>query len=173
MRVLLEARRAAVHRQIEELTVFAGQLDEIAGQLGASPDAERCGPGCGCEVSVASSAAVGHRARISALPGSGTIECSLDAAAMADRGAAWRAITGRAHAIEQTPTGVSARFATDATLAAEIASLVTEEASCCPFLSLQLTIDGAEMELRIDAPAGAEDLPRRMVETSANQGTSL
>jgi DNA-binding transcriptional MerR regulator len=171
MRALLDARRTAVRAQIAELALFAGQLDEVADRLVAAPAAERCGPGCGCEVAVpAPTVSAGARPLLSAMPRreSVPVACSLDAASMADRIDDWRAVTDHAESIELTATGASARFPIDAGLASAISSLASAEASCCPFLTLSLTFEGDRMVLRIDAPAGAEDIARQLIEPATS-----
>ena len=164
MRVLLDARRREVRAQVAELTTFAAQLDEVAARLDADAPPERCGPGCGCDVTVPRRAA-----RVRALPTPVRLRppiataCSLDAAAMTNRMAEWRAVTERAVAIDPTPHGVRVRFPTDAELTAAVARLVALEVSCCPFFTMALDVSDAALELRIEAPPGAEDLARQLV----------
>ena len=168
MRALLDARRAAVRRQIEELIAFVGQLDQVAARLDAARAPERCGPGCGCDVTMPAAAVrSGGRPLLTTLPKPEpvTIACSLDPAAASDRLAEWRAISARAVVLTPTPTGVLVQFPADASLAAEVAALASAEASCCPFFALSLTMGDDEMHLRIDAPPGAEELARQLVET--------
>jgi hypothetical protein len=52
----------------------------------------------------------------------------------------------------------------DADLAAAVARLATTEVSCCPFFTITLAATDRELELRIDAPSGAEELARHLVE---------
>lgn len=170
MRMLLDARRDAVRYQVEELTAFAAQLDQVAARLDTARAPQRCGPGCGCEVTMPTPAVhPGARPLLATTPKPEpvAIACSLDAAAAADRLAEWRVVTARAISVAPTATGVLVRLPAEATFAATVAALATAEASCCPFLTLNLTIGHDEMQLRVDAPAGAEDLARQLVEPAA------
>lgn len=171
MRALLDARRDAVRRQVAELTAFAIQLDEVAARLDAARGPQRCGPGCGCEVTVpAPTVHSGARTLLATVPNREpvAIACSLDAVAAAEQLAKWRGVTAQAISVAPTATGVVIRLPADAALAATVAALASAEASCCPFLSLNLTIGREEIQLRIDAPAGAEDLARRLVQPAVS-----
>jgi hypothetical protein len=171
MRVLLDDRRDAARRQAAELIGFAGQLDEVADRLDADAAPQRCGPDCGCDVTIPAPAVRAWRRPLLAVapkPEAAAIACSLEGAAMAERLAAWRAVSSRALAVQQTTAGVLLRLPADAELAATVARLAGAEASCCSFLSLSLIIGADEIELRIDAPPGAEELARALVASAAS-----
>lgn len=163
MRALLDSRRREVRGQVEELTAFAAQLDEVAERLGEDEDSEQCGPGCGCEVSVP-----GSPARVRTLPTPARrqhtpIACSLDPSAGTDRLVEWRAIAKEARTVTHTHSGVRLQFPIDADLTAAVARLAALEVSCCPFLTMTLDMANSELELRIDAMPGGEDVARALV----------
>jgi DNA-binding transcriptional MerR regulator len=167
MRALIDARRRDVRGQVAEMTAFAGQLDEVAARLDDAGEADRCGPGCGCEVTVAAG-----RVHPLPMPARRTpppaIACSLDAGALTQRLADWRAVGAQAQAVTPTATGVRARFPLAAELTASVARLVALEVGCCPFLTMTLSAADGALDLRIDAPTGAEDLARELLSPASN-----
>jgi DNA-binding transcriptional MerR regulator len=185
MQALLDARRASVRQQIEQLSAFAGQLDEVAGRLDESAASDRCGPGCGCEVTVSTPAVRAVRRPLltpahdrEPVP----IACSLDDVALAGRLADWRAVADQALETTRTATGVRLRLPAGAALAAKIAELASAEASCCPFLTVTLTVGDRELEVHIDAAPGGEEMAHQLIEPAGpsvlpqdgtTQGTSL
>jgi hypothetical protein len=54
------------------------------------------------------------------------------------------------------------RFRNDPAIRVRLATIVAAEASCCPFLDLELTEHGAELQLAICAPADGEPVAREL-----------
>ena len=85
------------------------------------------------------------------------IACSLDQDALGERlGAA--AEVGRAGLIshEHLAGRHLLRFRADAQIRARLEEIASAERECCSFLEISLEERGGELELAIEAPAGAE-----------------
>jgi hypothetical protein len=87
------------------------------------------------------------------------IACTLDAAAMGERGARWealaeRALTGR----ERGPGSATLRFRAVDGVGEELRELVRLEGECCAFLDMDVAADGGELVLSIAGPTGSEEL---------------
>ena len=84
------------------------------------------------------------------------IACSLNAEELPRRLAEIRAIG--ADALLDVDGGDALRFRNDEATRARLEEIVAAESECCRFLSFDLRATGDELELRITAPEGAEDL---------------
>ena len=87
------------------------------------------------------------------------LACTLDAAAMGERGARWQALADRALiGRERAPGTATLRFADADGVAAELRELVRLEGECCAFLDMRVDEADGELVLSIAGPAGAEEL---------------
>ena len=92
------------------------------------------------------------------------VACSLDALYMARRLEEMRAL-GRVALLSAEASGAQAvlRFGSGHETLARLQAIVAEEASCCPFLALELTDGPDHVMLRIHAPDGGEPVLREIV----------
>ena len=83
------------------------------------------------------------------------VACSLEAEALGDRIAEWRALP--LIAAEPAPDGVRARVRRAGDAEARLAQLVAAERDCCGFADWQVIAEGDELvlDVRSGAPAGA------------------
>ena len=87
------------------------------------------------------------------------IACTLDAAAMGERGERWRALGDRALVgRERRDSRATLRFAASDDVAAELRELVRLEGECCAFLDMRIDARDGELVLTIDGPPEAADL---------------
>jgi hypothetical protein len=87
------------------------------------------------------------------------IACTLDAAAMGERGARWQALGERALVgRERREGGATLRFADSDGVDAEVRELVGLEGECCPFLDMRVGTRDGEVVLTIDGPEEAAQL---------------
>ena len=93
-----------------------------------------------------------------AKPLTAPIACTLDADAMPDRLADWRAVLDRAQARATAEDGaLRVELAPDVDLG-ELARLVAAEQRCCAFFAFAINVDHRGLALEVRAPEGAEDL---------------
>lgn len=86
------------------------------------------------------------------------IACTLEADAVPDRLADWRAILGQARARTATADGgVRVELAPDIDVG-ELARLVVAEQRCCAFFSFAITADARGIGLEVSAPEGADEI---------------
>lgn len=87
------------------------------------------------------------------------IACTLDAAAMGDRGDRWRALADRALVGRERAAGrATLRLASSDGVAEELRELVRLEGECCAFLDMRVEEDGGELVLSIAGPPEADPL---------------
>jgi hypothetical protein len=92
------------------------------------------------------------------------IACSLSAAELPKRLAEMRAIGYRGFISARIDRCHAAlRFKNDAEISQRLEAIVAMEAECCAFLEMSLGSRGAELELSIEAPAGAEPVLEDLV----------
>jgi hypothetical protein len=86
------------------------------------------------------------------------IACTLDAGALGERLAAWRALLAQVRRREPLEGGVRLRFPAGAALAGEAERLAAAEQACCSFFAFELAVrpDGTVLDVR--APAEAREL---------------
>ena len=84
------------------------------------------------------------------------IACTLDAAAMGERGDRWRALADRALVgRERGPGTATLRFGASDGVAAELRELVRLEGECCAFLDLTVEPTAGGTALLVSGPADA------------------
>jgi hypothetical protein len=90
--------------------------------------------------------------------------CSLDAAGMEKRLEAMTEL-GRKSLLGTLLEGGHAelRFSAGEGVPSALEAIVAAEAECCPFLALQLSDEGDDVRLTIDAPAGGEPILLEMI----------
>jgi hypothetical protein len=143
----------------------------VAGRLGHHTPDGACDDTCGCANDVdpgVAAASVG----VTLIPMSRTgptedvpIACTLDAAAIPERMAAWQAMLAQATAREAIAGGVRVRFADDVDVPA-LAGLAAAEQRCCAFFTFRLTLDG-EIALEVTAPDDARPVLDALVGNDA------
>ena len=85
------------------------------------------------------------------------IACSLEAADVPARLAAWQDVV--AQAVDRLPIDGGVRLVLDpAAPIGDVAALAAAEHDCCPFLTFTVTIDGRGRALEVTAPPEAGDL---------------
>jgi MerR family copper efflux transcriptional regulator len=147
-------------QQRRELTAFAAQLQEAAGQLAAAvPVDGPCGAGCACTAPLT----IERRSPTPEV----AIACSLDPQAVPDQMAAWHAVLAGATAPTASPDGTRrVVLAGDVDLAA-LARLVAAEQRCCAFLSFAITADDRGLGLEVRGPAAAADVVDALLAVAA------
>jgi hypothetical protein len=89
------------------------------------------------------------------------IACSLNHAQSTDRRAELAALGSVLTAVEAW--GLHARLVFPMDLRNDVERFVETESSCCPFFSFLVTGEGGQVELRVEAPEGAEWAVRGLV----------
>lgn len=161
---LVTAKIEAAHLQMAELTAFAAQLQTAATQLSQPAVDGPCDGRCACTATPPS-----ERIPVSliASPDGPPLACTLDAGAMPDRLAEWKAILSGASAHERAEDG-ALRVVFPSDLAVdELAQLVTAEQHCCSFFSFAITVDQRGIGLEVRAPEGADDFVTAMFGATA------
>ena len=87
----------------------------------------------------------------------GPIACTLDATAVPERLAAWRAVIALATDRRPTDAGLRLTFPAADGLAGRLAELARAEQSCCAFLTFSLRLAGHELVLDVGAPPDGRD----------------
>lgn len=147
LRALLEGKVAEVRTRQGQLTTLSAQLDHLLRSLAAADPADRCGPGCPCDVDLPP-------------PPAG---CTLPSPAAADRAAQWADLAARSTERTPTPDGLRIRLPADPVVVARAAELAVLEAGCCAFFTFTLVIDAAGAWLDVAAPADARPLLEALV----------
>lgn len=146
LRPRITARLAEAEHRLAELSAFTDSLHGVLRNLDALPDRTvPCDAACGFPDSHTSTDA----------PAEPPIACSLTGEGMAERAAAWQAVTEGAVRTE-FPGGL--RLALPADRAAAVAELAAAEQRCCPFFDFRLRFAGEMIELEARAPADAAPL---------------
>ena len=82
--------------------------------------------------------------------------CTLDAAGLRERLAAWRELRTRAVAVDDVPGGIRLGLPSDEPME-EVMRLVAAESECCAFYRFAITVIGADRSLEIGA--GSDGAP--------------
>ncbi len=82
--------------------------------------------------------------------------CTLGAADLRDRVAAWSSLRERAASVRPIDGGVALTLPADVSTA-DVAELVARESVCCPFYAFTLRVNGPQRELQISAGVGYEE----------------
>ena len=150
LRAHLTAELSRSSEQLADLAAFRRKLEATLDRLtahSADVDAHPCGPGCACDVVLSGDASCGEGAP---LPG-----CSLDERGLADRLVQWRAAAATARAAERD--GDTVRFTLDPGMIPAVATLVADEADCCPQARFTLEVTAGQAFLIAEVPGiGAE-----------------
>jgi hypothetical protein len=88
--------------------------------------------------------------------------CTLDAAGLRERLAAWRELRTRAVSVDEIPGGIRLALPGDGPLE-EVMRLVEAESECCPFYRFTVTVAGPDRWLEIDAGTGAAPAVRALL----------
>ena len=157
---VVASRLAETQDQIANLVELAAQLQTVARRLQAAPAAGPCGDDCPCAAAAGSAQTLVPLTRQPSTDGpeATPIACSLDAGAMQDRLADWRALLDLALAREPVDGGIRLRFAADPGVAAALGRLATAEQACCAFFDFRLRIAGPQLEFEVRTPPDAGDL---------------
>jgi len=144
--------------QITELDAFSQQLQAAAAQLSGEPVDGHCGVDCACVTDTATTSSTVVPIALTSKTTEAPIACTLDAGAMPERLADWRAIL--AHALARTTCSDGAlRVELDGAVdVGELARIVAAEQQCCAFFSFAITVDHRGVALQVGAPAGAEEI---------------
>lgn len=156
---LVTAKIDAVQTQMAELTAFAAQLQRAAAQLSVPAADGSCNDGCACiaERTIESTAVT-----LIARPEGPPMACTLEAGAMPDRLAEWKAILTRASARGRAEGGaLRVAFPSDVSID-ELTRLVAAEQHCCAFFAFAITVDERGIGLEVRAPEGADELVTAM-----------
>jgi MerR family transcriptional regulator, copper efflux regulator len=86
------------------------------------------------------------------------VGCSLSGDGQRARLAEWRELLAAAASRAEIEGG--ARYAFAPEHERRVRRLVAAEQECCPFFSFAVAADGSEVELRVTAPADAQDAVR-------------
>lgn len=166
LRELLVAKRRDLAEQIAELQNLSGELARVAARLDAPAATGACDDSCAWLSEPETDAVVTLSApRGQPTTGDVAIVCTLDAAAMPERLAAWRALA--AHVVERVDVGdgFRMRFAAGVT-AGEVADLAAKEQRCCSFMRFSVGIADGETTLTVTAPPEARELIDALVHVS-------
>ena len=161
---LVTTKIGAAQAQMAELTAFAAQLQSAAARLSQPAIDGPCDEGCACMAEPTS-----PRIPVTLIvgPDAPPMACTLDAGAMPDRLAEWKAILNRASSHERAEDG-ALRMVFPADLAIDdLARLVTAEQHCCAFFSFAITVDQRGIGLEVRAPGGADDFVTAMFGATA------
>jgi DNA-binding transcriptional MerR regulator len=143
---LVTGRIRTTQAQIAELVALAAELQVAAARLAGEPVDGPCGDDCACLT-------------VTADP---PVACTLDAGAIPDRMAAWRAMVERARSRSRTADGAMRLEFGDHVPVDELARLAAAEHGCCAFLSFAVTVDSRGVGLEVRAPADARDVVTAM-----------
>ncbi len=83
--------------------------------------------------------------------------CSLSGPELAERVREWSAVTSRATSRIVEKGKVTATYPRDAGVVAEIRRLIAAEASCCPFMTFDLTERADSIEVVLTVPEDMAD----------------
>lgn len=86
------------------------------------------------------------------------IACTLDAGAMPDRLADWKAVLDRARVRTTADDGATRVEFGDDVRVGELAELAAAEQHCCAFFSFAITVDQRGVALEVRVPDGAEEI---------------
>lgn len=159
MRALLVAKRRELAEQIAELESLSDELARVAGRLGVSAPAGACDDSCACMSDDGTDAVVmpktipSRKEPASHVP----LACTLDAASMTERTAAWRELAENVVERVDVADGVHLRFSPRVS-AADVAGLAAQEQGCCSFLRFSVGIAADGMTLDIAAPPEAREM---------------
>lgn len=161
---LLYAKLAQVHRELEELAAFQGQIAEAYQRITSQPAPEVCGPDCGCPPSLRSRG--GFRDSLPVHDGGAS--CTLDEEQARQRQSAWHQLAGdalrsRGRADDGT---VVLRFEGDDQTEARVRELAELEQGCCSFFDMTVTRDGDQVVLHATAPDSHSDYLELLLDTA-------
>ena len=94
------------------------------------------------------------------LPLTDSVACSLEKAAMAERGRRWERLGERA-LIDTDRSGETAarqRYRAEPGVREELEELVRLEGECCPFLEMRVEETGSEVVLSVSGPSEAAEI---------------
>jgi len=148
-------------RQIAELAALTAQLHIAAGQLAGPASDGPCGPDCAC-LAAAPGTSAPVTVALTVKAADPPIACTLDARAMPERIADWRALLARARGRATTPERVLRVEFDDDIVLGELAELVAAEQQCCAFLSFAITVDRRGVALEVASPEGTEAIVAAM-----------
>lgn len=156
---LVTDKIAEARHQVAELTALTDQLHDAAAQLSGPATDGPCGDGCACLApATAPVNEVSAPVRLASKPEAASVACTLDADAMPDRLADWRAALNRAQVRTTADDGaLRIEFVPDIDVG-ELARLVAAEQQCCAFFAFAITVDHRGVALEVRAPDGSEEL---------------
>jgi DNA-binding transcriptional MerR regulator len=160
LRALVSAKIAEAKDRVQEMVAFTAQLQQAAEVLAWHTPDGPCDDDCGCASTAADTSAASTAVRLSVKPTAETdapIACTLGAADMPGRLAAWQAALAPVVSREPITGGVRLVFPPD-TAIGDLAELASAEQDCCMFFRFAITIDGRGIALEVTAPPDAIDL---------------
>ena len=172
LRALLTEKQAALARQIVELNAFADQLADVRDRLDAHDTPDRCGDGCGCDVSIVVSP-LDDRIRLTRridplvppVEEEAVIACTLAPRDVGARLDEWRNALSEATDTRIIDGGYRLCFDHLPDIAARLGALSVAETACCGFFRFSLVATADTLTLDIEAPSEARPLIQALIGT--------
>jgi len=141
--------------QIADLVALSAQLRTAAAQLERPAIDGPCDGRCACVTDQPPTAEAVAPGVLVTKPEDTPIACTLEAGALPDRLAEWRAVLDQARSRGTAADGALRIDFGDGLSLTELARLVDAEQHCCAFFSFAITVDHRGVALEVRAPDGA------------------